>query len=905
MTNQEYFNTKQELHELVAAYTREMDLVNFEKFVTAAICDQLNISRNLASQYLNEWFKEGKLIKINSRPVYFFDKQALMEKFQLNYVKNEYDELKELILCIKEGMREKENFAQAAGYNLSLHSAVDKCKVAVDYPPKGLPLWIEGQRGTGKGLLAELSWVYAKDKGIVSEKSRFIKIDCSLYDEIEYREDDVIQELEQKIFQYSENDFLYLRNFDVLKEKVKTYVVGLLDLNRNPEKSLRARTVFSSETRIDAQKYYVQQMIPIQVELPSLGSRSTIEKEQLILLFLQEEEKKLGKKLLISGQAYHALLHHTYVENIIQLKKSIQISCARAFSMKKQDKIVVTIQMLPQEFLSDIQFQFKRNLSEDKYLTLEQMKNSFEFSKEEKLCSMIFEKMRECLQQKNDYRLFLKDAFLIITEYNEYILFKKSVRDDGLKGIEQTLIKIFDHIQEIYSVNISKSYLKIFARWVYYSAVFHDAIDGWQKEHKGEIIYLLEFMKKNSFNEYTVAKEVIDLIKTHMEVTLSKIELIMLVIILNEVEASVDSLPIQASIICHGYATASSIADVCNKILKRHVFNAIDMPYDVSVTEICSQLRKILYYNENRDVLLLVDIGSLENIVEMVGEVPNVNFGIMNHVSTGLALETGLSILSGETLENVMKNAMANMKPSYRLREKAKKEDAILFVSEIGSVVAEKVGELFRNSLPKNIQVTMKCCDYDTYKELLQTGELERFHILFVAATNSIKIKEARTITIEDMITFHNLDQIRIWLREYLSAEEFEAFRKNLLNEFSLQNVVESLTILNAGKVLQIVASMLDELQIYLDRKFLEKTIVGLNVHISCLIERLVKKEEIMTYTDMDRFLEENQKFVRAVQKSFEQIERQYNIQLPVSEIAYIYDYIKYESESDIQESEF
>ena len=60
-----------------------------------------------------------------------------------------------------------------------------------------------------------------------------------------------------------------------------------------------------------------------------------------------------------------------------------------------------------------------------------------------------------------------------------------------------------------------------------------------------------------------------------------------------------------------------------------------------------------------------------------------------------------------------------------------------------------------------------------------------------------------------------------------------------------------------------------------------------------------------MTYTDMDRFLEENQKFVRAVQKSFEQIERQYNIQLPVSEIAYIYDYIKYESESDIQESEF
>ena len=32
------------------------------------------------------------------------------------------------------------------------------------------------------------------------------------------------------------------------------------------------------------------------------------------------------------------------------------------------------------------------------------------------------------------------------------------------------------------------------------------------------------------------------------------------------------------------------------------------------------------------------------------------------------------------------------------------------------------------------------------------------------------------------------------------------------------------------------------------------KTVVGLNLHISCLIERLVKKEEIKSYRDLERF---------------------------------------------------
>ena len=138
----------------------------------------------------------------------------------------------------------------------------------------------------------------------------------------------------------------------------------------------------------------------------------------------------------------------------------------------------------------------------------------------------------------------------------------------------------------------------------------------------------------------------------------------------------------------------------------------------------------------------------------------------------------------------------------------------------------------------------------------------------------------------------------------YLTSDEFEMFRKNLLNVFSLQNVVEALTILNADKVLTQVDAMLDELQILMKRKFMEKTIVGLNIHICCLIERLVKKEEISTHLALDRFEEEHEDFVKMVRKSFSQIEKQYNIELVLSEIAYIYDYIQFEGKEDVLEEE-
>ena len=54
--------------------------------------------------------------------------------------------------------------------------------MAVNYPPSGLPLLFAGEEGTGKSLLAKLSYEYAVDQGVIqSEDCKFRLFSCRSY----------------------------------------------------------------------------------------------------------------------------------------------------------------------------------------------------------------------------------------------------------------------------------------------------------------------------------------------------------------------------------------------------------------------------------------------------------------------------------------------------------------------------------------------------------------------------------------------------------------------------------------------------------------------------------------------------------------------------------------------------
>ena len=103
---------------------------------------------------------------------------------------------------------------------------------------------------------------------------------------------------------------------------------------------------------------------------------------------------------------------------------------------------------------------------------------------------------------------------------------------------------------------------------------------------------------------------------------------------------------------------------------------------------------------------------------------------------------------------------------------------------------------------------------------------------------------------------------------------------------------MENLTILNPSPLLDSVYEAVSELQRQRHCRFQSRTLVGIYIHVSFLIERLVTRTAIESQADLTRFQKEHQDFIDQVHISFQRILKSYNVTVPIDEISYLYDYI-------------
>lgn len=110
-----YENTRTEILQYLIRQTQIMDFNCFDPFTAKSISDFLNISRNLASQYLNQFVKEDLVIKINCRPVYFLHRETLERMKHVTRLNASYGSLNTLREEIEKKESSKLNFSKAVG----------------------------------------------------------------------------------------------------------------------------------------------------------------------------------------------------------------------------------------------------------------------------------------------------------------------------------------------------------------------------------------------------------------------------------------------------------------------------------------------------------------------------------------------------------------------------------------------------------------------------------------------------------------------------------------------------------------------------------------------------------------------------------------------------------------------
>jgi len=61
-------------------------------------------------------------------------------------------------------------------------------------------------------------------------------------------------------------------------------------------------------------------------------------------------------------------------------------------------------------------------------------------------------------------------------------------------------------------------------------------------------------------------------------------------------------------------------------------------------------------------------------------------------------------------------------------------------------------------------------------------------------------------------------------------------------------------------------------------------------VHISCMIERLIRGQQMDSFPQDDYFIEHQERLCSIIRMAFQPIEQLYNISLPVEECYYIFN---------------
>ena len=698
-------STKNEIYQYIKQISSKFSKNNAFMFSTQNICDKLRLSRNLTSQYLNQLQRENKLIKINSRPVYFIDPIALNNAYNATITHTDYLSIDELIYELEVAKVNNSNFNKLIGKKESLSYCIDQAIVAISYPDNGLPIFIVGESGTGKTYFAKVTAEY-----IIQNK--FTNSLVTYFECFKYRNNQnlFINNLSRALEQTNEKNIFIFDDIHFLSGESFEFIISLLEQTYEHNKSNENNNflILTSSNSLDmTNRQKLSSKLPITIHIPSLQERQILEVANLIYLFYKTESDRIKKNIFVSSKVLNTLLNYKFTDNINGLRNAIQLSVANSLA-KQKNKENHNLNIYMHDLHDYITYNNSNSHDVNNYFidnSMVEISNITQITKSNKTCDFlenIIKTYNQFDQSEITYNELLSSLIKHINEYYELIQLDKNYINKKMKSIEKTISSIFNEIEELYRVYFPSSFAYALSNIIANRLQITSFINNFEEENHETIDNLYSIITENFPKETVISDEIENIISQELDLHIGKLELVTIILSIHIFNHNIYNTETLGIIIAHGYSTASSVADITNTLLGYRLFEAIDMPYNVSMTEVATKIKKIMHIKRNiKNLIMLVDMGSLEHLGEELEDLSNVNIGIINNISTGLAINIGYKILSNFSIDLILKKACDEYTIKYKIITKEKKERAIIFTSENGDVINKKLADLFKKSLPK------------------------------------------------------------------------------------------------------------------------------------------------------------------------------------------------------------
>lgn len=880
---------RQQILEYIQEMSKNLRECDLEQCTANGVSSRFMISRSLASQYLNDLAREDRFVKIKTRPVAFLSKYQLEKDSGKKIEQDSFLSYEELIRSLH---GKQQNFAKAIGHQYALRDCIDKIKTAIDYPRGGLPVMIYGAHGSGKTFLAHRIRDYFFDQGLLKHDDQCVYLNCNRLDE---------GRLKYALFGYvdgqnkvcpgalhkAKDGLVILDDISFMGPDVQESLLQYLDqgtycyAGSSKISTSGARLVLvAAEPPGKVFTSHFLDHFPSIIEIPPLKDRTIREKQALILHFFEQQALHSSCEILLGDKVVAYLMNQSSKCEVLFLKQQVTLIFARAYQ-KGEPQIRVGIDHISGS--SDITDVY----SDETYHPLEyyNYQEPDIYRKFGEPFGALYERYQE---QEIDTERFCEESFQLVTKFNDLVIFNKDYLEMPLKRYEKYVDSVSDLTESTTNIRISDLIRSILAKYLYLQSYYPET-GGYVQDMEN----VLESLEQIHPDAFAFTQEFSDTLERNFGMALSELHKIIFFLTQLLYSNDLTRRPTLALIMCHGNATASSIANVVNSLLAAHILDAFDMPLTSTVEDILVLVKDYLRAKRSYETLILiVDMGSLTRIAEELGFFEHVNVMLVSNVSTPLALHIGSMIQQDLTLEEIQGH-LDEVKTECQIILKRNKEKAILFTSENGVDVADRTRLLFEKSIPIKTNLKLISCDPLHLAGKEGTDLFHKYDILFVEGIVDPKLPGIEFIDLGEIVSFQAMDRIDQLLGGFLSEEEMEIFRRNLLKNFSLENLMEALTILNPGPLLNMVEEAMLRLMQLIRYKIPEKTLIGLHVHVCCFVERMVTRMPVRTHEDLERFQTEEQEFIRKFLAAFEKIAGHYNIEIPMSEIAYIYDYIE------------
>ena len=845
---------KEKIFDYIVDYSKEFKTLEDDtpKFDTRFLSEKLNMQRTNISSVLNQLVEEGKLSKINGRPVMFYlsDEQN-----------TELDNL---------------SFSNIIGSDLSLKETLQLTKAAITYPIRIPHVLYIGEKGVGVKTISEKVFDFACSQRILKKNSAFKVIDCLHFDKNQMNE----RSFWQKNFESIKDGLLLVKNADKISINMITDISNML-IEKKELKFILIVHVKNADSISIFKDYF-----NFVVNIPPLEKRTLEERYQFIEKFFKEEALKLEKNIEVNYGLMQCLMLYPCIDNLIELKSNIRFGVANALVRFKRNKTIVLE-------LSDLPASVRKGLLliRDKIHEIDQVleKNvNYIFTKEQTLQSRS-KKIGTDIYQKIDFDYKALGQITVLKDAEEFVfaniehnlndyLNKITENIDGEKIktiVSEKLYQITNEFIQTASIKFNRVYSnKVFLGICLH---FNNAIISNRTKQRISHEKVMSIIEQYD-EEYLYSRKFIKKLQDEFNVKFSLDESVLLTLLIaNDKNQISKNREVITLIIMHGDNTATSISKVVKKLMPINNLQAFDLSLDDDIETSYELLKKkIIDVNQGSGILALYDMGSIQVMLNSIKDETGIDIKSIEVPIPLLAISSCKSSEEGKSLEDIYQHLAHEYSGFAYLRMQSK--DIVIVLSS--------VHENNSDSIKRYLQTLEDYRDY----QILAFNITDKQNL--IDKINEVQIKG----NVVGIVGTYNPDIFNLKYVDYSHLPNVhtihELFAETKDDFDVLDYLVEQFDIFKKDELNRTLIPFIESLQKIFHMSFSEDTRLGLLIHMGCLIDRLQKKYASSVNFNINTIKEKYSKEYGLVSQSLYPLEEGYDVKLSDGDKATIIEII-------------